>query len=165
MHAAIGRVQIQKMFPIAQKRRQVVEALKEALKDVPAFRFAPISERSQPSYWFWRILLNTDAVCVDKQTFCKALEAEGLPIGIDYPATPYTFDWYQNSVVFGNSGYPWAAPEYTGDKQKRYTLEDVPVVKKALKETFILFLNESWTQTNIEETAAAMKKVYNAYKK
>ena len=165
MHAAIGRVQIQKMFPIAQKRREVVEALKEALKDVPAFRFAPISEKSQPSYWFWRILLNEETVCVDKQTICAALTAEGLPIGTTYPATPYTFDWYQNSAVFGNSGYPWAAPEYTGDKEKRYTLEDVPVVKKALQDTFILFLNESWTQTNIEETAAAMKKVYNAYKK
>lgn len=165
MHAAIGRVQIQKMFPIAQKRRQVVEALKEALKDVPAFRFAPISEKSQPSYWFWRILLNEETVCVDKQTICEALTAEGLPIGATYPATPYTFDWYQNSVVFGNSGYPWAAPEYTGDKEKRYTLEDVPVVKKVLQDTFILFLNESWTQTNIEEAAAAMKKVYNAYKK
>lgn len=165
MHAAIGRVQIQKMFPIAEKRRQVVKALKDALQGLPAFRFAPISEKAQPSHWFLRILLNEDSVSVDKQTFCEALIAEGLPIGIDYPATPYTFDWYQNSVVFGNSGYPWAAPEYTGDKEKRYTLEDVPVAAKSLKDTFILFLNESWTQTNVEETAEAMRKAYEAYKK
>lgn len=165
MHAAIGRVQIQKMFPIAQKRREVVDALKKAVADIPAYRFTPISERTQPSYWFLRILLNADTIRVDKETFCKALEAEGLPIGIDYPATPYTFDWYQNSMVFGNSGYPWAAPEYTGDKEKRYTLEDVPAAAKSLRDTFILFLNESWTQTNIAETAAAMKKVYEAYKK
>ena len=165
MHAAIGRVQIQKMFPIAQKRRDVVDALKKAVEGIPAYRFTAISEKSKPSYWFLRILLNTDVIGVDKQTFCKALEAEGLPIGVDYPATPYTFDWYQNSVVFGNSGYPWAAPEYTGDKQKRYTLEDVPVAAKSLRDTFILFLNESWTQTNIAETAAAMRKVYEAYKR
>ena len=165
MHAAIGRVQIQKMFLIAQKRRQVVAALQEGLRDVPAFRFAPVSEKAKASYWFLRVLLNQDTVTVDKQTFCKALEAEGLPVVADYPATPYMYDWYQNSRVFGNSGYPWAAPEYTGDKEKRYTLEDLPVAKQSLRDTFNLYLNESWTEANIAETVAAMKKVYEAYKK
>ena len=161
MHAAIGRVQIQKMFPIAEKRRQVVAALKEGLKDVPAFRFAPIAEKAQPSYWFWRVLLNEDAVTVDKQTFCKALIEEGLPIAIDYAATPYMYDWYQNS----RGNYPWAAPEYTGDKEKRYTLDDLPVAKQSLRDTFNLYINESWTPENIEQVVAAMKKVYEAYKK
>lgn len=165
MHAAIGRVQIQKMFPIAEKRRLVAAALRDGLKDVPAFRFAPISEKAKPSYWFLRILLNQDTVTVDKQTFCKALEAEGLPVVADYAATPYMYDWYQDSRVFGNSGYPWAAPEYTGDKEKRYTLEDLPVAKQSLRDTFLLYINESWTPVNIEETVTALKKVYEAYKK
>ena len=74
-------------------------------------------------------------------------------------------EWYQKSHVFGDSGYPWAAPEYKGDKGKRYSFEDLPVARKALEESFNLFFNESWTDTNIKEAAEAIKKVYEAYKK
>lgn len=165
MHAAIGRVQIQKMFPIAAKRREVVDAIKEGLKDIPAFRFAPIGENTEPSYWFLRVLVDTEYLCTDKLTVCEALNAEGLSINPTYQATPYTSAWYQKSRIFGNSGYPWAAPEYTGDKTKRYTLEDLPVAKKSLDDTMVFFINESWTQTNIEQAIEAFKKVYEAYKK
>jgi len=165
MHAAIGRVQIQKMFPIAKERRRVVNAIKEGLKDIPAFSFSPIGEGVAPSYWFLRILFNADAVTVDKDTICDALNAEGVATNRRYAATPYTSEWYQNSVVFGASGYPWAAPEYTGDKEKRYTLADLPNASKSLDDTIIIYPLESWTDTNIAETVAAFKKVYEAYKK
>ncbi len=166
IHAAIARVQIQKQFPIAAQRREVVAKLKKALADVPAISFTPISEKSEPSFWYLRTLFNPDAVRVDKDTFCNALEAEGIVLFKYYfTALPYTTAWYQESRVFGDSGYPWAAPEYKGDKNKRYTLKDLPVIKKNLDDTFIIYPVESWTDKNIEEVANAFKKVYEAYKK
>lgn len=164
MHAAIGRVQIKKMFPIGEKRREVVEKIKAGLSDIPVVRFTPISEKSSPSFWFLRILFNADAVTCDKDTFCDALAAEGLQVNNRYIATPYTSEWYQESRVFGDSGYPWAAPEYTGDKEKRYSLSDLPVVSKTLDDTFMIYPFESWTDTNIKEVCDAFRKVYNAYK-
>lgn len=165
MHAAIGRVQIKKQFPIAEARRKVVDMVKAALADNPAISFPSISDQSEPSYWFLRVLFNRDAVTVDKETFCTALAAEGITIMPNYPATPYTADWYQKSLVFGNSQYPWAAPEYKGDKEKRYSLEDLPVAKKSLQDTFNIYPVESWTEQNAKELAAAFRKVYNAYRK
>ena len=165
MHAAIGRVQIKKQFPIAEARRDIVARIKEGLADLPVIRFPDISEKSEPSYWFLRLLFNQDAVTVDKRTFCKALNAEGVVALKEYPATPFTGKWYKNSIVFGDSKYPWAAPEYTGDKDKRYSLEDLPVVAKSLADTFIIYPLESWTEQNIAEVVAAFRKVYEAYKK
>ncbi|MBQ2840117.1 MAG: DegT/DnrJ/EryC1/StrS family aminotransferase [Oscillospiraceae bacterium] len=166
MHAAIGRVQIQKMFPIAEKRREVVAKIKAGLADVAAVSFTPISENSDPSFWFLRILFNEDAVTVDKKTFCDALVAEGVDrINTYYMATPYTSEWYRKSVVFGNSGYPWAAPEYKGDKEKRYSLADLPVISKTLDDTFMIYPVETWTDENVNELCAAFKKVYEAYKR
>ena len=81
-----------------------------------------------------------------------------------YIATPYTSEWYQESRVFGNSGYPWAAPEYTGDKEKRYSLSDLPVVSRAIDDTFMIYPLESWSNINIKEVCDAFRKVYNAYK-
>ncbi len=164
MHAAIGRVQIKKMFPIGEKRREVIEKIKAALSDIPVVRFTQISEKSSPSYWFLRCLFNADAVTCDKNTFCDALAAEGLNVNKRYIATPYTSEWYQESRVFGDSGYPWAAPEYTGDKEKRYSLSDLPVISKSLDDTFMFYPLESWSDTNIKEVCDAFRKVYNAYK-
>ena len=164
MHAAIGRVQIKKMFPIGEKRREVIGKIKAGLSDIPAVSFTPISEKSLPSYWFLRCLFNADAVTCDKDTFCDALAAEGLQVNKRYIATPYMSEWYQESRVFGNSGYPWAAPEYTGDKEKRYSLADLPVISKNLDDTFMIYPFESWTDENIKEVCDAFRKVYNAYK-
>jgi dTDP-4-amino-4,6-dideoxygalactose transaminase len=164
MHAAIGRAQIKKMFPIAEGRRKVVSAFMEGIKDVKAVSASPVTEKAAASYWFLRLIFNADAVTCDKATFAKALAAEGIGANTYYAATPFTSDWYQNSIVFGDSGYPWAAPEYTGDREKRYTLDDVPNARKALEDTIILNLNESWTEDNIREVAAAFRKVYNAYR-
>ena len=154
----------------SRKAKNVTKAVqghcaKAGLKDVPAFSFSVIGENTNPSYWFLRVLFNADAVTVDKNTICDALDAEGVATNRLYAATPYTSDWYQNSIVFGNSGYPWAAPEYKGDKTKRYSLEDLPNTKKSLADTIIIYPNESWTEDNINETIAAFKKVYEAYKK
>ncbi|MBQ2743968.1 MAG: DegT/DnrJ/EryC1/StrS family aminotransferase [Oscillospiraceae bacterium] len=164
MHAAIGRVQIKKMFPIGEKRREVIGKIKAGLSDIPVVRFTQISEKSSPSYWFLRCLFNADAVTCDKDTFCDALAAEGFNVNKRYIATPYTSEWYQESRVFGNSGYPWAAPEYTGDKEKRYSLSDLPVVSRALDDTFMIYPLESWSDINIKEVCDAFRKVYNAYK-
>ena len=142
-----------------------LSALLEGIKDCKAVSASPVSEKADASYWFLRLIFNADAVTCDKATFAKALAAEGIGANTYYAATPFTSDWYQNSIVFGDSGYPWAAPEYTGDKAKRYNLDDVPVAKKALEDTLIIYPNESWTEANIAETVAAMKKVYEAYKK
>ena len=165
MHAAIGRVQIKKQFPIAEARREVVGKIKAALSEIPAVSFSYVSDVSEPSWWFLRVLFNADAVTVDKDTFCDALTAEGLTVMKYYKATPFTSDWYQKTVVFGDSKYPWAAPEYTGDKEKRYSLDDLPVVKKSLDDTFMIYPLETWTDENIKEVAEAFKKVYEAFKK
>ena len=165
MHAAIGRVQIKKQFPIAKARREVVDKIKAALAGIPAVSFSYVSDKSEPSWWFLRVLFNADAVTVDKDTFCDALTAEGVTVMKYYKATPFTSDWYQKTVVFGDSKYPWAAPEYTGDKEKRYSLSDLPIVKKSLEDTFMIYPLETWTDENVKEVAEAFKKVYEAFKK
>ena len=69
-----------------------------------------------------------------------------------------------NNLAINGSGYPWAALEYTGDKEKRYSLSDLPVVSKSLEDTFMIYPLETWTDENIKELCDAFRKVYNAYK-
>lgn len=165
MGAAIGRVQIQKMFPIAKARREVIAKLSAAIADLDCLRPTPITEGAEPSYWFFRMLFDGSNLTCTKEEFCKALTAEGLFTNPTYQATPFTYDWYKNRRVFGTSQYPWAAPEYKGDKDKYYTIDDVPNAKKALEDTLMIYPLETWTDETIAQVSEAIHKVASAYAK
>jgi len=138
----------------------------DEISDIPALSMSKLPEGAEASYWFMRLLYNEEYMTCDKATFCAALDAEGLPTTVTYSGTPIKADWYTKRNVFGNSGYPWAAPEYKGDRNKIYTFEaDLPNASKAIADTFLIRPVESWTDANIKEAAAALRKVYEAYKK
>jgi len=164
LHCAIGREQIKKTKAIADGRRRVAGALKEKLSDIPCLYFNKLPDGALPSYWFMRILFNSEYVTCTKAEFCAALAAEGVHAPVRYAATPYTGQWYTERKVFGKSGYPWAAPEYKGDRSKCYTLSDVPNADKALDDTIMIYPLESWSDTNIEQVSTAFHKIYEAYK-
>jgi len=164
IHCAIGREQIKKTKAIADGRRRVVAALKEKLADIPCLFYNELPEGAVPSYWFFRILFREGYTSCTKAEFCAALNAEGVTAAARYGATPYTADWYTKRNVFGKSGYPWAAPEYKGDRNKYYTLADVPNADKALNDTIMIYPWESWTDTNIQQVSDAFHKIYEAYK-
>lgn len=160
---AIGRVQIQKMFPIAKARRNIIAKLTAKLAELDFLRTTAIAENAEPSYWFLRILVDDSKLTCTKEEFAAALAAEGMTVNPRYAATPFTSEWYINRKVFGTSGYPWNAPEYKGDHDKYFTLEDVPNASQALDNTIMIYPNESYTDEAIDLVAQAFKKVASAY--
>ncbi|NCB09926.1 MAG: hypothetical protein EOM73_17440, partial [Bacteroidia bacterium] len=163
MHCAIGRAQIKKTRMISDGRRRVASEIKKGLSDIPALYFNKLPDGAIPSYWFMRMLFREGYTSCDKFAFCAALSAEGVPVNSYYAATPFTSDWYTKRHVFGSSGYPWSAPEYKGDHDKYYTLNDVPNAAKSLSDTVMVFILESWSETNISQICDAFHKVYEAY--
>lgn len=160
---AIGREQIKKMDDIAAKRRRVVEGIFAGIERKDIICAPKLPEGAEPSYWFMRMIFDVDKVTCDKHTFCEALKAEGLDIGEYYNALPYTQTWAQEKRVFGNSGYPWAAPEYKGDKNMTYTVPEN--VAKVREQNINLFMYESYTDEDIAKVVNAINKVCAAYAK
>ena len=160
---AIGREQIKKMEPIANARRHVVESIFAGITRKDILRAPKLPDSAEPSYWFMRMIFDVDKVTCDKHTFCEALAAEGLDIGEYYNALPYTQAWAQEKKVFGNSGYPWAAPEYKGDKNMKYT---IPAnIAKVREQNINLFMYESYTDEDIQKVVNAINKVCEAFAK
>ncbi len=161
--AAIGRVQTAKMDDIATKRRAIAKKIFDGIERKDILRAPKLPATAEPSYWFTRMIFDVSKVTCDKHTFCEALSAEGLAIGESYDATPHMYAWAQNHKVFGNSGYPWAAPEYKGDHNMKYTMPKN--IKKVREQNINLFTAESYTDVNVEEIIKALNKVINAYAK
>jgi len=98
----------------------------------------------------------------------EVIECEFVDVGCHFLHYRAAFagiaEWYTERRVFGKSGYPWAAPEYKGDRSKLYTLADVPNADKALNDTIMIYPLESWSETNIQQVSDAFHKVYEAYR-
>ncbi len=159
--AAIGRAQLKKLPDIVRRRREVVASLAEKIADCKAVAIPSPIPGAEPSYWFLRMRFNAEAVRCDKETFCRALIAEGLPVNPSYRAAlPHQMDWFINRRVFGRSGYPWVSPDYKGDPERQFPC---PNANATMDTHFNLGINESWSEQDIGDAAAIFAKVEAAF--
>jgi len=161
LSAAIGRVQLRKLPANVKRRRAVVADLAEALGEDRCISIPAPLPGAEPSYWFLRMRFHADVCSVDKAAFCRALIAEGLPVMPDYSAAlPHTMDWFVNRRVFGTSGYPWAAPAYTGDFDRVFPC---PNAHATMATHFNLQIHEAWDDQAVADAAAILEKVGGAF--
>ena len=162
--ATIGRAQLKKLPDIVQRRREFAAGLTEGFKDMGLQAVGAPTQihGARPSYWWWRLTVNTDRLDCDKDTFCEAVAAEGVLLTRRYEAMPHMMEWYRSRRVFGSSGYPWTCPLYKGDPDKEYTC---PNAEAAIDAHFNLTIYESWADEEEADILAAFKKVEAAYLK
>ena len=99
---------------------------------------------------------------MDKATFAKALAAEGLPAEADY-STPYDVrNVIVNRRTYGESGCPWVCPFY--GREIDYT-GACPGAHQAVRDHFMVYFHECWTDREIADLAAALIKLEKAYLK
>lgn len=160
--AAIGREQLKKLPGIVERRRKVVAALTKELEGLATVKVPAVAAGAEPSYWFWILEAVLEAMECDKETYCKALIAEGLPVAISYNALPHTFSWFTERNVFGTSRYPWASPDYKGDRARQFP---TPAAVDAVARLFNLGIAESWGEAETRDVGAAFRKVDAAFRR
>ena len=159
--AAIGRVQIKKLPEVISRRKTIVAKLAEEIEALRAISLPELVPGAEPSYWFLRIRFYAERAACDKDTYCQALIAEGLPIEPSYRAAmPHLMDWFVHRRVFGSSSYPWASPVYTGDPYRQFPC---PNANAAVDQHFNLRFHENWTHLDIEDAISIFQKVDDAY--
>jgi dTDP-4-amino-4,6-dideoxygalactose transaminase len=162
LKAVIGRTQLKKLPHIVENRRRIVAKVSEGLEELKSIKIPPQLPGAEPSYWFWRLEVDTSILTCDKNTFCRALSAEGIPVNPSYRAMPHLYDWYKSRRVFGNSGYPWTSPLYKGDPDREFPCTNAI---NATDKQFNLAVYESWGEEEAAEIVEAFRKVENAYLK
>jgi perosamine synthetase len=160
--AAIGREQLKKLPGIVERRRAAAAKIAAGIKHLRSVKIPPAVPGSVHSYWWWRLEIDTSVLTCGKNEFCNALSAEGILLNADYRAMPHLMDWYRNKNVFGNSGYPWMAPQYKGDPDRKFPC---PNTMEATEKQFILIVYESWGDEEIKDIISAFEKVERAYLK
>lgn len=163
LSACIGRVQLRKLPRIMHARRRSAQWLAEACKThLQSVRLWEGPPRSEPVPWFLVGHLDLDRLRVDKNTFVKALQAEGVPCGASYLHLFTEHDWYRNRAVFHGTAYPWTSPLYKGDPDAEYP---VPNVRAADARSILISWHERVTVSIARQVFRALRKAETAYLK
>jgi dTDP-4-amino-4,6-dideoxygalactose transaminase len=160
LSAAIGSAQLRKLPDIIERRRHVGETIKERLGERRAVVVGWQAPETECVYWFLRLRLDLDAVRVDKEAFCAALAAEGLPVTPSYRAIPAERPWFVHKRVFGTTGFPWDCSDYRGPREPQVHIANAIAVTDT---HFNLEVHEGYGEREIDWILAAIEKVENAY--
>jgi perosamine synthetase len=161
MAATIGRVQLRKLPEQVKRRRAIAKSISAGLNGLGILSAPAPIPGAEPSYWFMRLEFHADKATCDKETFCQALLAEGLPVDINYRgALPHLMDWFVNRHVFGDSGYPWTSPDYDGDPGRQFPC---PNAQTSMARQFNLRFHEHWDEGAVADAVAVLRKVGLAY--
>lgn len=156
IEAAIGRVQLKKLPFIAEKRRKIYTALKEAFKkELKAFRIPESEPESQPNPWFLFVHVEKERLKVNNNILAQALQAEGIPVGQKYVVPMYQGKWFIEKNTFGSSHLPWSLPQ----ARKINYQHCCPVAENALENHMTLGIHEYYNQQEVYDILMAFKKV------
>lgn len=161
---AIGREQLKKLPGIVERIRSVVERVRQGLNGTTSCRIPEAIPGADPSYWKLRVAFPADAMSFDKATFCAALRAEGLLFVERYEphCMPHRQAWFRERRAFGTSGLPWSSTEYRGDRNRTYPC---PNAMAAMDSYFLLLCHEAWTQQDVDDAVAIIRKVELHYRR
>lgn len=165
MQSAIGLVQLSKMdtWNLPNRRRNA-KILDEALGDEDYILALPIdTEERKNAYWQYPIILDTDRLTVEARQFFKAVGAEGVPAGPVMWPQSYKEKCYAEGRGFGRLSYPFGDPNARPDATdyKSVHCDNAAWVEER---TFFVPPHPTYTEQDMQDIAAAIRKVGRAYR-
>ena len=162
LSAAIGSAQLPKLPEAIRRRRRVGEAVRKGLADNDVVRLGWQVADTESVYWFLRIRVDCKKLRVDKERFCEAVAAEGIPVNPSYRHIPAEAPWHKGKCGLGNLGFPWSARDYEGVGTE--VCELVGAIA-ATDSHFNIHFHERYGDREAEDIVNALLKVAAAYRR
>lgn len=106
--AAIGIEQLKKADQLVARREEVAIRMTSALADLPGLAPPTVRSGCRHVYYVWTMRYDENVVGVPRETFCKALSAEGFPVHEGYVAPLYLLPVFQRRIAIGGKGFPFS---------------------------------------------------------
>ena len=160
--AAVGLAQLDKVEDICKKRHAYGTALTEGLRDLPGIYTPKVHPDCESSYWFYLIRVDEKELKTTRSEFVKALKAEGLKATEGYiEQCVYEMDMFTNKTAYSEMKCPFSCPFY--GREIEYKKGICPNAEEILDTCVKIIVNEFFTQQDLEETIAGIRKVCNYY--
>ena len=156
--AAVGIAQLDKVDRICTRRHELGERLNKGLEGIRGIYPHKVLDNCYSSYWFYMLRINEEELGASRAEFVKALAAEGIVCAAGYiPCCVYQYEMFKNRTAFSeDSHFPF---DGTHGEPIEYHDGDCPVAEAILSDCVKLTVNEFHTETDIDDTIKAIKKV------
>jgi hypothetical protein len=161
MQAAIGLKALEKIEWNLGRRRENARYLTEHLGKHEALTPPFESRDFEHAYYKYYVRLDLDKLKTDRDSFVKAVRAEGVPIGLGTSSENYREQAFQQLVGYGRTECPFRCPWYEG--RTAYESVELPNAKRLGGEVFVLQVHPTVTQRDLDDVITAIEKVLNAY--
>lgn len=153
LQGAVARAQFGKLPGVIESRRRSAHRLVDQLSDLSGLTLPADIDRH--SFWLFPLLVD-----FDNKKYGKALVAEGIPVSAGYLERPvYLVPALTERRVYGKSGFPFTAPP--ARQEIVYSAGDCPVAEEMINRTLLVMQwNENYTAADVDDIAAAIRKVH-----
>ncbi|MBI3944484.1 MAG: DegT/DnrJ/EryC1/StrS family aminotransferase [Armatimonadetes bacterium] len=163
LHGAIGRVRLSQLDAHNDARIRNARYLDEALFGLPGIQAQRPRPGTKAVYYNYILHIDPEVLGFDKQTFVKALRAEGIPASGGY--SPVHRDaLFKQRNAYGR-GCPFTCPFYapTEAERPRYDDEAFPVVEELCRSRNVeLKIHPPAGPEEMADVATAVRKVVEA---
>lgn len=160
IEAAIGIEQLKKLKKLVATRQRAAERLTKGLKGLLGLRTPYIAPDCTHVYYVYPMVLDIDALGVDRKRIYEALTAEGVPgLGAGY-VNVHRMPMYQKKIAYGSHGYPWKG---AARRDVDYRKGICPVAEELHDRTYLGFqmcLHELGRE-DIDLVVAAFRKIWS----
>jgi len=159
IEAAITREQLKKLDRLVAPRIEAAEYLTDRLRKYPGITPPVVRPGVRHGYYLYTIRFDSSQVGLSRDSFVKALSAEGVPVSQGYVEPIYLQPLYQQRIAFGKDGFPFSYPGYHG--KVSYESGICPVTERMHYQE-VLYTNichASITQADLDDWLASFDKV------
>lgn len=160
--AAVALAQLGKVEGFVARRSELGDLLSSLIADIEGIHLMERRADDRTTYWLFPMYVEDGVGGHSPQRFAEALSAEGVPAGHGYIGRPMhlQFEPVRLRQVYGTSHCPWDCPH--ASRRVEYGDNDCPNAQDALSHLVHLNINEFFSENDIEDIAAAIRKVAGA---
>ncbi len=133
LSAAVGLAQLAHVERHTTARERACAHLSAAIADLDGLTPPHVRPGCRHNYYCWVVLFDEHSLGLSRDTFCRALAAEGFPVRAGYLPPLYDLPLFRQGVAIGKDGFPFNLT------QRRYPPGLCPTVENIEHRQLILF--------------------------
>ncbi|MDP2755349.1 MAG: DegT/DnrJ/EryC1/StrS family aminotransferase, partial [Nitrospirota bacterium] len=164
LHSAVAIEQLKKINKLNKPRIALANYLSLKLKKFSWLELCEILKNRTHTFYVYPIKFFADKIGVKRETFAKAMAAEGFPLNQGYLKPLYLMPLYQKKEIYSNSRFPFISKEYkTGVNYKKGIC---PIAERLFEKELLLtsICNSQRTKSDIDLFIKAITKIENQIK-
>jgi len=155
LQSAVALAQLGKVRSVTRRRKMLGDYLSRLIRDVDGVLPAAVTEGGEHTYWLYPLQITRGSV----DAFAKAMQAEGVWGWAHYIRRPIFLcaATLTEKATFGRSKFPFDSPYTT--RKIEYDASMCPGAQAGLDRVITIPLHEDYSRKDIEDIAAAIRKV------